>query len=179
MNYYDPERLVSAASLYEWYGPSAKIELPDDIRAVIAEMKETLSELPKSKLRDGLSNTLGRVGTETLRDKILRQLSEVLDVLDKLDTFDRGHAERVISYSVKCRNALVHGSEKKKIFRVLESHQSLMIDTLEVLFAFQCLYTSDWQLHREDERYLRGYSRYGNFIRGFNSRVAQFITDVQ
>jgi len=176
-NHYDSNRLVSAASLFEWFDSSRKVEVPENIVSFIEQTKATLLALPESDMQNRFLNMLGNAGSETLQLKIRRQLEGVLSVLDGYDSFDKRKAEQVIAYAVKCRNALVHGVRDRKVGRVLEAHQIFLIETLEVLFACLCLHTAGWSIRRQDDRHLRGSTRYCGFLHEFNTRAEQLFAD--
>ena len=177
-SYYDSNRLVSAASLFEWFDSSRKVEVSEDIASVIEQTKDALFALPVSDLQSRLLGVLSNTGAETLRLKMLRQLDGVLAVLDGYDRFDRQKAERVIAFAVKCRNALVHGVRDKKVGRILDAHQIFLTETLEVLFACLCLHTAGWNIRRQDDRHLRGHTRYCVFLQGFNAWADQLFADI-
>ncbi len=176
-SYYDANRLVSAASLFEWFDSSRKVELPADIAFVIDRTKRALSSLPNTDVRDRLLGALGRARAETLKLKMERLLDGVLDDLSAYDSFDRGKAERVVALAVRCRNALVHGGTDERTRTLLEEYQVFLTDTLEILFACLCLHSYGWKIRREDERHLRGHTRYATFLREFDDRADNVIGD--
>lgn len=180
-SYYDSNRLITAASLFEWFDPSRKVEVSADITSVIDQTKEALSALPESDLKKRLLGVLGNTDSETLQMKIRRQLDGVLAVLNGYSEFDRRKAERIIALAVKCRNSLVHGigdkKRDKKIISVLDAHQVFLTETLEVLFACLCLHTAGWNIRRQDVRHLRGNTRYCVFFREFNTWSEKLFAD--
>ncbi len=178
-NYYDSNRLVSAASLFEWFDSTRKIEIPPDIGEFVDDARARLSQLPQSDAQNRLLGILGNTGTETLHMKILRQLNEVLDRLVGFESFSREKAEGVISWSVKCRNNLVHGSGGKKVQHILERHLIFLTESLEVFFALLCLHTAGWDIRKRSDQHLRGHTRYCTFLRNFNVEADRLLEEAK
>tara|TARA_R110002072_G_scaffold7773_5_gene41525 strand:+ start:519 stop:1946 length:1428 start_codon:yes stop_codon:yes gene_type:complete len=176
-SYYDFNRLVSAASLFEWFDSSEKVEMTDDIASVIQQTKIALNALSVSEQRDRLLGALGNAGKETLHQKIIRQLTGVLTILDRTKMIDREKTEDLISLAVKCRNGLVHGDYNKKVHRALDSHIYFLTETLEVLFACLCVHNKGYEIP-QNKRHLAGHSRYSHFFKEFQKRARVVLDDI-
>ncbi|MEQ8485381.1 MAG: hypothetical protein RIB46_13565 [Pseudomonadales bacterium] len=176
-NYYDQNRLVSAASLFEWYDATQKVDVPEEIRSLIDRTIADLDSIPVSNEHQRMRAILGTIGSESLQSKILRQTREVLDILNEADSFDRGLCEEVIAWAVKCRNKIVHGTGGRTVERVLDQNQIFLTETLEVLFGFMSLHTAGWSIQRRDDRHLRGFSRYSTFLRDFSRNASELIAN--
>jgi len=178
-NFYDANRLVNATSLFEWFDSTKRTELPAEIEAIVGEFIRDIDELPESDERGRLLSMLGHVGAETLQTKMLRQLEQIIEELDKSDLLHKADFELVVTWIVKCRNMIVHGSGNKKVERVFDRHHAFLTETLEVMFAFLALQTAGWNIgDRLTQRFDR-YGKYGAYLQSFSGSIDRLKADIE
>ena len=142
---YDIDRLVSAANMFDILPDTAlppKTEIPADLKSVITRCRDIIRELPStSSERHSLLSDLGRVGSNTLRQKIRHRAEILVDVIGN----DIPEIFLVTDEAVNCRNHYVHGSPLRHIdSSKIGTMLNFFTMTLEFVFAASDLVEAGW-----------------------------------
>ena len=140
---YGIDRIVGAANMFDLLPDthvSSKKELDKQTKDVMEESRKRFKALPDSFARQSMLSALGRVGTASLRDKIVHRA----DILTKADSERFAELHLPCSQAVLCRNHYVHGSEAA--FNYSEEFKAFVFltDTLEFVFATSDLIELGW-----------------------------------
>lgn len=163
--FYDPDRLIAAANMFELL-PLDAVPEPAAISKELSEArntcKEILRKLDRSQARDGALDALGRLGRPSLRDRIDHRAHLVTAKLPEGSLKD---LEYVIGLAIKRRNFYVHGSDGGVDMKTLGSFTPFLTDTLEFIFAASDLVQAGWDIAAWDRTH-RGwghsFARYRN-----------------
>ena len=124
-----------------------KTEIPADLKSVIDRCRGIIRELPSaSSERHSLLSALGRVGSNTLKQKIRHRAKILFDLTgdDLAKIFRLPDIFWAIDEAVNCRNHYVHGTplhmDSSKIGTVLV----FFTMTLEFVFAASDLAEAGW-----------------------------------
>lgn len=141
---YDIDRLVGAANMFDILPDTAlppRTEISADLKSVIDRCRDIVQELPStSSERQSLLNALGRVGSNTLKQKIRHRAKILVDVIGD----DIPEICWAIDEAVNCRNHYVHGTP----LRIDSSEMGMALVfftmTLEFVFAASDLVEAGW-----------------------------------
>lgn len=136
---FDVDRLVAAANMFDLRVICGVEEQQHDLIKVCTDCIKALKRLPKTYDRDSIIMALSRVGTPSLRKKILMRADIVKSrfVLDNLD--------EVLGLAVKCRNYFVHGDNDSSFnFATVKPFTTFFTETLEFVFAAAELIECGW-----------------------------------
>ena len=141
---YDIDRLVGAANMFDILPDAAlppRTEISADLKSVIDRCRDIVQELPStSSERQSLLNALGRVGSNTLKQKIRHRAKILIDVIGN----DIPEIFWAINEAVNCRNHYVHGTplciDSSKMGMALV----FFTMTLEFVFAASDLIEAGW-----------------------------------
>ena len=142
---YDIDRLVSAVNMFDILPDTAlppKTEIPADLKSVITRCRDIILELPStSSKRHSLLSDLGRVGSNTLRQKIRHRAEILVDVIGN----DIPEIFLITDEAVNCRNHYVHGSPLRHIdSSKIGTMLNFFTMTLEFVFAASDLVEAGW-----------------------------------
>ena len=135
---YDIDRLVGAANMFDILPDTAlspKTEIPEDLKSATARCRDIIRELPSSPDRDSLLSALGRVGSNTLKQKIRHRAKILVDAIG--DAFPE--IFWVIDEAVNCRNHYVHGGPLRIDSSKIGMALVFFTMTLEFVFAASAL----------------------------------------
>lgn len=169
-NYYDSERLVAAANMFDILPASAVPggpELPADLAATRDQCVSLLRAHPPGIDRNSALSALGRLGRPSLPKKVAHFAALVES--NTGDAFEG--LQRVVSVAIKCRNFLVHGNSDDVDFSKVEPFMPFLTDALEFVFATSDLITAGWDAKRGLSRGGWGHS-FGRFRHGYYSELA-------
>ena len=143
---YDIDRLVGAANMFDILPDIAlppKAEIPADLKSVIDRCRDIIKELPSaSSERHSLLSALGRVGSNTLKQKIRHRAKILVDVVGN----DFPEIFWVIDEAVNCRNHYVHGSPLRIDASKIGTAPVFFTMTLEFVFIASVLVEAGWNL---------------------------------
>lgn len=173
-NRYTIDRLVGAANMFDILPARAappQVDIPVDLLAARDSSRTAFLALPKSPERDGVLSALGRVGSSSLRRKIMHRSRSLTQTIgEKLPDLDW-----VIEQAVICRNHYVHGSDASLKYsdHFFES-VAFLTDTLEFVFGGADLVEAGWDVAswaREGTTLSHPFSR---TIHDYKNRLSQF-----
>lgn len=145
-NKYGPDRLVSAANMFDILPMDAiptSEELSSEIIEARDQCKNIFKALPDDVNRSSVLGALGRLGKPSLPKKVAHR---VAIVNSKLGGRFR-NLDKVAVAAVKCRNYFVHGSTDIE-FDKIEHLLPFLTDTLEFVFAASDLIDAGWDAQR-------------------------------
>jgi hypothetical protein len=145
MNNFSIDRLVGAANMFDIL-PESATPAPQPLSEEIVEAQKTsraaFLKLPDSPERSSVLGALGRLGKNTLKQKIRSRAKLVSDA-----TGDRfPELELVANEAVNCRNYFVHGTESKILYSESNDFLSFLTETLEFIFAASDLIDAGWDI---------------------------------
>ena len=144
-NYYDVDRLICAANMFDILPSSAvpeDVPLSDQLQAAKETSRKLFIELPASPERDSVLNALGRVGKSALKQRIRHRAAVISRVLD--NRFPE--LWRVTDEAVNCRNHYIHGTEPRFDYNANTNTVVFFIRTLEFVFAASDLIEAGWDI---------------------------------
>lgn len=141
---YDIDRLVGAANMFDILPDSAlppRTEISADLKSVIDRCRDIVQELPStSSERHSLLSALGRVGSNTLKQKIRHRAKILSDVIGD----DIPEICWAIDEAVNCRNHYVHGTPLRIDSSKMGMALVFFTMTLEFVFAASDLIEAGW-----------------------------------
>ena len=141
---YDIDRLVGAANMFDILPDTVlppKAKIPADLKSVIDRCRDIVKELPStSSERHSLLSALGRVATNTLKQKIRHRAKILVDVVGN----DFPEIFWVIDEAVNCRNHYVHGSPLRIDASKIGVALVFFTMTLEFVFVASVLVEAGW-----------------------------------
>ena len=144
-NYYDIDRLVGAANMFDILPDSAVprvCPLDPSIERARDYCHEIFSKLPQTGERDSMLNAFGRLGKSSLKQKIRHRakpiVSEASEAFPELDL--------VVNQAVDCRHYFVHGTKTRISYDDEFSSMGFFVDTLEFVFATSDLIEAGWDI---------------------------------
>ena len=144
-NVYGVNRIVGAANMFDILPASAApktVTLTTEQQAAKAQAKKLFKALTPSDETQSLMEALNRLGTATLRRKMLHRADIVVaQVGPKFPNLDI-----VLGEAVRCRNHYVHGSPTRIDYSVNLSALSFLVETLEFVFAASDLVDAGWDI---------------------------------
>jgi hypothetical protein len=161
-NRYDIDRIVGAANMFDIIPSAAcpkKFTLPCSLVEAKEKARKIFKELPDSLERQSILGALGRIGTATLKHKVLSRAKLITDIVG--DKFPE--LELVIKHAVDCRNYYVHGSHAIIDYGKHSNQVAFFTDTLEFVFAVSDLVESGWNITEridQDSTLSHPFSRY-------------------
>ncbi len=148
-NYYDPDRLIAAANMFDILPVEAvplSTVLPDDLAKSQSECLTILKKHLPSQDRDSAISALKRMGKPSLPKKI--QYRTTMVVTHFGSSFDE--LSYIVKLAVQCRNYFVHGGSDDFNFSAVEPFMSFFCDALEFVFAASDLIEAGWDAARWD-----------------------------
>lgn len=144
-NSYGIDRIVGAANMFDLLpadrAPKAK-EVDPATQNAIDRCRAIVKELPSGYAKQSLLSAFGRLGTASLRDKVVHRA--------KLLQAAGGHSfpelEIPCAQAVICRNHFVHGSAPAFDYASNFHAVAFLSDTLEYVFAMTDLIDLGWSL---------------------------------
>jgi len=168
---YSQERLVNAASCYEWYVKAEKISLDSQIHELLKEAKKAIKKLPESSARNSALSSLGNIGSESLTQKIVRYLEPTTKQLENTKGLSLNDINGQLKSAVKCRNFLVHGGTDTIIEELIDDKLVFLTDTLEVMFALACFQELGLDLEARLKNTWHAGTKYFNYLKFYNLNV--------
>jgi hypothetical protein len=144
-NWYDTDRLVAAANMFDLLPPDAcprDVPLPSEMADF---KKEAMSKLkakafPRSDARSRALGDMGRWGKASLTDKVLHRWA--MASKDTPSLFEG--MNYVLKLAVKSRNYFVHGPGDGFAYDQAAPFLSFFTDALEFVFAFSDFVEAGW-----------------------------------
>ena len=133
---YNIDRLIRAANMFdlipesEFSGGNGR-NVDAQLLAAVQEAKCVFRRLAESRDKAMIFNSLGRVGTWTLKERIRERATIVTNEIGEQIPC----IEKIADSAVNCRNRYVHGTKTRVDY---EKHMELVVfftDTLEFLFG--------------------------------------------
>jgi hypothetical protein len=140
---YSINRIVGAANMFDLLPEdraSKKIEVHEATQEAVKQCKAIFKALPESSARQSVLSALGRVGTASLRDKVLHRASILTAASGS--RFTEIHIP--CSQAVLCRNHYVHGSRAGFDYNEEFGAFAFLTNTLEFVFAASDLIELGW-----------------------------------
>jgi hypothetical protein len=145
MNNFSIDRLVGAANMFDILPASATPAPPplsDEIVEAQKASRAAFLKLPDSPERSSVLGALGRLGKNTLKQKVKSRAKLVLAATgDKFPDL-----ELVADEAVNCRNYFVHGTESKILYSENADFLSFLTESLEFIFAAADLIDAGWDM---------------------------------
>ncbi|WP_140882560.1 HEPN domain-containing protein [Muricoccus nepalensis] len=142
---YDIDRLVGAANMFDILPDEAVpqvVSLTPELRSARENAKQLFKHLPNSPERDSALSALGRLGRNSLKQKVRYRAGIV-------NAAASGHfadLELVVDEAVNCRNHYVHGSYTKINYsECFHPVVHFLTDTLEFVFAASEFIEAGWK----------------------------------
>lgn len=144
---FDPDRLVAAANMFDLLPDDAlppRPELGDNILQAKQTARKLFKTLPHSDERQSVLLALGRIGNQTLRQKISHRAKLVDDrIRPRLP-----HLDLVVSEAVTMRNYFVHGSSPAFDYAKYSGMSSFLTEALEFIFTASDLIDAGWNIQQ-------------------------------
>jgi hypothetical protein len=159
--YYDVDRLVAAANMFDVMPSSAyppDLEMTTDMQEAMVKCLAILRPLPHSSDREAAIGAIKRMGKLSLPKKVKHRAGIVISALGE----SYKGLERVSKIAIKARNHFVHGSNDFD-YVAYEDHISFLTDTLEFIFSVSDMIESGWNAaawHERNQMPTNIYSRY-------------------
>ncbi len=172
---YGYDRIIRVANVFDLL---PKGEFGDDeplsqkMQAAVKKTRETFRCLPESSDRDMVLNTLGRVGSWTLKKKIHRRAESITEAIgSEIPEF-----QTVIDRAVDCRNLYVHGNHSGDSSGSCDSCLPFLTDTLEFVFFASDLVDAGWDIESwyNKKPRLRGHP-FLNYLTGYERNLAGLL----
>lgn len=171
--HYDIDRFVGSANMFDVL-PSgatpATVELSDDLQRAKAEAKRLFRALPPSAERLSVLNTLGRLGTSSLKHKVRHRAQLLLEPLGTLliDIFV------VTDAAIDCRNFYVHGGDPKLDYNRNFHVVVFFTQTLEFVFAASDLVEAGWDVRTWAQRPKGMTHPFGAYLLNYSDQLQAF-----
>lgn len=168
-NHYDPSRAVRAANIFDLIPldvfPSAP-PVPSDVVDAAKEARASFKQVTKGAGRDMVLNTLGRVGTWTLKERIRHRASILVGVLGEriLDI------ETATDEAVNCRNQYVHGTKARVD---ADAFAPFLTQTLEFVFGASDLVEAGWDLAGWCSEYHHPGHPFGRYLMEYEAKIRE------
>lgn len=170
------DRLVAAANMFDLLPADDvpdDVAVPEELAALVSDMRGALKKQAHSPQRDSLLSSLGRVGKASLTSKVLHRAS-LLPVALRSQFPD---LSRILIFAVKCRNHCVHGGALGIDRRHVYSAFPEVTRALEFVFLCSELIDCGWEV---DQWLSRSYSMSHPLceFRGDYQRLRKSLKDV-
>lgn len=146
-NFYDVDRLVAAANMFDVL-PSDAVPAPtaltEDLLEARATILDTLRKLPPGPDRDSAISAMARMGKPSLPKKVAHRVRIVTDQLGS-EFPDLAYVLRI---AIFCRNYFVHGGSDKFDFEAAEPFVPFLTDALEFVFSASDFIEAGWNAAR-------------------------------
>jgi hypothetical protein len=167
---YGVDRIIGAANMFDLLpadrAPKKKQSDSDTIAAV-EKCQEIFKDLPNSFARQSVLSALGRVGTASLRDKVLHRAQIVVDA----SNHDFPDIHIPCSQAVLCRNHYVHGSPPSFDYHQEFRAFAFLTDTLEFVFAASDLIELGWDFNEWMKSGSVGSHDFGIYVAGYTQNL--------
>lgn len=173
-SYFNVDRLVAAANMFDLTSTLTPTDVPDNLAKVRDDCLAALRALPRCDDRDSAIMALSRIGAPTLMKKVLSRATILRGhfILDDLD--------KVLRQAVKCRNYFVHGpSDKGFNYVAVEQHVSFFTETLEFVFAAAELIECGWNANAWRLRPHTSHHWFSRFITYYPLACRQLLSDIE
>jgi hypothetical protein len=146
-NHFDHDRLIGAANMFDILPASAlpnRVVVSPELEAAKQQAKKLFEALPQSPERSSVLSALGRIGGNSLKQKVRYRVSLIERELG--DKFPR--LSLVTDEAINCRNHYVHGSDAPLSY---EDNFELVIfftKTLEFVFGASDLIEAGWNIQK-------------------------------
>lgn len=174
-NNYGVDRLVAAANMFDILPSSALPKAPlicDEISSARDKARKIFKALPDGDTRTAILGALGRIGTNSLRQKITFRAQSLLE--DNSECFP--NLTKVIGHAVNCRNHFVHGSEPRIDYsKHFLATVPFLTDTLEFIFAASDLLDAGWDMSPWIKRGLLRTHPLGAFVFSYKSKCTELL----
>jgi hypothetical protein len=172
-NYYDLDRLIGAANMFDILPASAvppNVQLSDELKATKEIGSSAFCRLPPSPERDSVLSALGRIGKASLKHKVRHRAQLIVDAVP--ERFPE--LLWVTDEAVNCRNYYVHGGERRRFgydgnFNV----EVFLAETLEFVFAASDLIEAGWDVRAWANKGTTMYHRFARFRIGYATRLQE------
>ena len=167
------DRLTRAANVFdplpeEEFGNSEP--LSQEMQDAVRKTRKLFLGLDESDDRNMILSALGRVGSWTLKRKILHRVQSIIEVIGHMNPMIT-LIETPIDTAVRCRNLYVHGREKKVTPKLCDSCLPFLTDTLEFIFFASDLVDGGWDImswYQKQKFHDHPFSRY---LTGYRSEL--------
>jgi hypothetical protein len=139
--------LIAAANMFDIL-PESATPSNTELTATLIEAKKSTKEifkaLPDSDERTSILNALGRLGKNSLKQKIAHRTNILIAVAG-----DKYPEIITVAYAaVEYRNFFVHGTKPKKLDPIVSEHLLVpfLTETLEFIFAASDLLDAGWDI---------------------------------
>lgn len=141
---YDVDRIVGSANMFDLLlGPHvpSTTELDEQTQQAVQDCRKRFKELPNgSPARQPVLSALGRVGSPSLRDKILHRVQ----IITNADQEMFSELDLPCVNAVRCRNHFVHGTKGEFDYSKEIDMLIFLTNTLEFVFATSHLIELGW-----------------------------------
>lgn len=142
---YSSDRLIKVANMFDLIPDSAyghKKELDDELKKAKEDCRFIFQKLSDSIEKNSILGALGRIGTYTLKHKIIAR-ANILN--HSISSENLTNINMVINHCVDCRNHFVHGSKRK--FDYINNFDMIIffINTLEFIYGVSELIECGWK----------------------------------
>lgn len=169
---YSVDRIVGAANMFdllpEERAPKRK-EADIETKAAVEQGKRIFKALPDSFAKQSVLSALGRVGTASLRDKVLHR-AEILSAANG-NLFPDIYVP--CSQAVLCRNHYVHGSDPEFDYREEFGAFAFLTNTLEFVFATSDLIDLGWDFEKWRAKGLGSSHDFGMYVYNYAENLAR------
>jgi hypothetical protein len=171
-NYYDVDRLVAAANLFDILPKEAvpfSAELPEALASAQSACLAILKEQPCSISRDSAIDALKRMSRPSLPKKVLHR---TMIVQHEFGT-RFPELDLVAKTAIQCRNFFVHGGSSELNFEAVEPMVPFLTDALEFIFGTSDLIEAGWDASVWNGE-LHGYGHtFARFRGGYDENLAR------
>lgn len=175
-HFYDADRLVAAANIFDTLPKSCKPtkkSLNEHVASAKEKSKEIFKALPDSIEKNIVLGTLGRLESPTLTDIILHRSNLILEKCKTLFP----ELDLAIKVAVKVRNYFVHGTFNYQP-QIIERHALFLTDVLEFIFVASDLIECGWDIESwSKEHYSLGHP-FNNLRYNFKDNIEALKNDL-
>ena len=142
---YDVDRIIRAANMFDLLPRNdfpADIPLPNSLASAVEESKNKFRQLPPSDKRNAVLAALGRVGKQSLKQRVLHRSRVLTNIIGSLIP----EIDIVTDAAVNCRNMYVHGNASDRNREHLPKFATFLTDTLEFVFCASDLVDMGWDI---------------------------------
>lgn len=142
---YNIDRLIGSANMFDILPSSAlspTVKISEEVELARKKCQVIFKSLSQSPERDSVLSALGRLGKNSLKQKIRHRAQFIVDYVGE----DFPELLTVTDEAVNCRNHYVHGSETKLDYSDNFDIVIFFTDTFEFIFAISDLIESGWDV---------------------------------
>lgn len=168
-HFFTIDRLVGAANMFDLLPEDAlpaALPLSPALEAAKKQAYALFVELPRSIERESMLNAIGRIGKNSLRQKIRYRAKAVIECLGPrfLDL------TLVTDQAVICRNHYVHG-ERQSTRYAKKLDRAFLTETLEFVFATSDLIDAGWDMKGWMQSHPGFWHPFADYIRDYERNL--------